>query len=244
MVATAAAYLTGTVDGKEAFDALSQAGQAELKEHKLLGTYLVIGSAVVVVFKMISAILQRGLAKAMYLLVLIVFTLGILKQGKDGGELVYKYGANVEKVANLDSELFDVKEEIDELKEAAKNVVKKAEEKVDTVKEEVTSTVKETAEKANEVKKEISTAVEAAEKAVKTDEATAETLSKVQNSVEAVQEAVTQEAEKDLSAKEESLSEKVKPVQEKAETVLEDSVKVQEKVAPSEVQEVSEESVH
>ncbi|HEY9189883.1 MAG TPA: hypothetical protein VIM88_03375, partial [Sulfurovum sp.] len=40
VIAVFAAYLTGNVDGKEAFILLSEEGQAELKAHKLLGTYL------------------------------------------------------------------------------------------------------------------------------------------------------------------------------------------------------------
>jgi len=120
VVAAVAAYFTGSVDGKEAFPLLSEAAQGELKEHKLLGTYLMLASAVVLVFKLLSAMINRGLMKALYLLVLILFVAGILKQGKEGGELVYKYGVNVEKVQELDSELFDVKEELEELEEANK----------------------------------------------------------------------------------------------------------------------------
>ncbi len=122
MLAAVAAYMTGLVDGKEAFDTLSQTGQEELKEHKLLGTYLMITSAVVVIFKLLSALLRKGIVKAFYLLILIVFVAGILKQGKEGGELVYEYGANVAKVKVLDDELFDCKDELsdtqEELKEA------------------------------------------------------------------------------------------------------------------------------
>ena len=120
VVAAAAAYLTGSVDGKEAFPLLSEAAQGELKEHKLFGTYLMFASAVVLVFKLLSAMISRGLMKALYLLVLILFVAGILKQGKEGGELVYKYGVNVEKVQALDDELFDLKEELEELQEANK----------------------------------------------------------------------------------------------------------------------------
>jgi uncharacterized membrane protein len=121
-VAAVGAYLTGIHDGKEAFDALSQAGQAELKEHRLLGTYLMLASGVVVVFKLLSAMIQRGLMKATYLLVLIVFIAGMFKQGKDGGELVYEYGANVERVQELDSDLFDAKEELSEAQEKLKEL--------------------------------------------------------------------------------------------------------------------------
>ena len=190
MIATVAAYLTGTVDGKEAFDALSQAGQAELKEHKLLGTYLVLGSAVVVVFKMISAILQKGLAKAMYLLVLIVFTLGILKQGKDGGELVYVYGAYVERVANLDSELFDVKEELDELKEETKSISEKVEKKAAEIKEATKEVTAAAQEKAAAVKESVSDAAETvAKKAAEAVESVKEDASQA---IESVKESIPQ----------------------------------------------------
>ena len=127
VVAAAAAYFTGSIDGKEAFPLLGEAAQGELKEHKILGTYLMLASVAVLVFKLLSAMISRRLMKALYLLVLILFVAGILKQGKDGGELVYKYGVNVEKVQELDGELDDLKEELEELEEANKPA--KAEEK-------------------------------------------------------------------------------------------------------------------
>ncbi len=155
VVAVVAAYLTGNVDGKEAFPLLSETVQGELKEHKLLGTYLILASAVVLVFKLLSAMIGRGLMKALYLLVLILFVAGILKQGKEGGELVYTYGVNVEKVQELDTELDDLKEEIEELKEeAAKTPVEKA-----------VNVVTETANEAKEaVHSKVSESIEVAEK--------------------------------------------------------------------------------
>lgn len=110
-------YLTGSVDGKEAFPLLSEAGQEELKGHKLQGTYLMLASGIVLLFKLASMMASRGLVGAFYLLVLIVFVAGILKQGNDGGELVYEFGANVEMVKTLDDEKFDLEEERDELEE-------------------------------------------------------------------------------------------------------------------------------
>ena len=192
MLAAVAAYLTGTVDGKEAFDALSQAGQSELKEHKLLGTYLMIASAVVVLFKMLSATIKRGMMKALYLLVLVVFVAGILKQGHDGGELVYKYGANVERVADLDSDLFDAKEELDEANEALnelkskmKSATEQATQKVEAVKaaasEAVESAVNKGTEAVESVKENTAAAVEAvkAKAAEVTDGASAPEIEKV-----------------------------------------------------------------
>ena len=206
MVAAVAAYLTGTTDGKEAFDALTQAGQAELKEHKLLGTYLMFASAIVVVFKMLSAMIRRGLMKAVYLLVLVVFVAGILKQGHDGGELVYKYGANVERVADLDSDLFDAKEELDE-----------ANDQIKSLKEEMQSASEKAKETVSEAKKAVTEAAEAAgEKASKAAEVVKETVSEAA-------EQVKQDA-----------SEAVETVKEKAAEIMEPaSAPEVEKVAPA-----------
>jgi len=159
VVAAIVAYYTGSVDGKEAFDTLSQTAQTELHAHKQLGTYLMLASMIVLFFKLLSSMVRRGLMKALYLLILILFVAGIVKQGKEGGELVYKYGVNVEKVSTMDSEIFDLKEEIDTLKEEAKPVVQKIEEKAAVVKESVKKSASDVAEKTSK-------AVESAQKSV------------------------------------------------------------------------------
>jgi len=178
VVAAVAAYFTGSVDGKEAWDLLSQAGQTELKEHKLLGTYLMLASTVVLLFKLLSAMIQRGMMKGLFLLILIIFVAGILKQGKEGGELVYKYGANVELVKTLDDEMFDLKEELDELQEEAEKTpvdkaVEAVKEKATQVKEavetktaEVVETVEKKVEETKEKAEEVKEAVEASAKEV------------------------------------------------------------------------------
>jgi len=120
VVAAVSAYLTGSVDGKEAFPLLTEVAKEELKDHKLLGTYLMLFSVVVFIFKLLSMIISKGLMKALYMLILILFVVGILNQGKDGGELVYEHGVNVEKVKVLDDELFDTKEELEDLKDELK----------------------------------------------------------------------------------------------------------------------------
>jgi len=229
MVAAAAAYLTGTVDGKEAFDALSKAGQAELQAHKLLGTYLLLASAVVVVFKLLSAIIQRGLMKATYMLVLIVFTAGILKQGKDGGELVYKYGANIEKVQELDSELFDAQEELEALQEkiasAKKEIVQKVSEAKKAVRETVTKTVEKSKKTVESAKKEAAEVVQEAKEAGKevTEEVTKaveETKEKVNDMAETLQTPVlsAEKASDNASAAVQSNTEQHEAVVEKAQT--------------------------
>jgi len=123
-VASVAAYLTGSVDGKEAYPLLSEIAQSELKEHKLLGTYLMLASVVVLLFKLLSSLISRGLMKALYFLILFLFIAGILNQGKEGGKLVYTYGVNVEKVLTLTNDLDDIKEELEELEEANKPALK------------------------------------------------------------------------------------------------------------------------
>jgi uncharacterized membrane protein len=138
----AMAYLTGGVDGKEAFDLLSSDGQAELKSHKLLGTYVLFTAVAVVIFKLL-AMTGKGFFRVLYFLMLIGLIAITLKQGKDGGELVYEYGANVERVEALTDNLSDAKDEIIEMSEnknKAENVeAKEAEVNATKIREEAVS---------------------------------------------------------------------------------------------------------
>jgi uncharacterized membrane protein len=117
VIVMVAAYFTGLVDGKEAYPALSEAAKETLSEHKTLGTYLMLGSGVLLFFKLLSMLTGKGIMKALYLLLLIVYAVGIFEQGKEGGELVYKYGANVEQVKTLDDKIFDLEEALEEAEE-------------------------------------------------------------------------------------------------------------------------------
>jgi len=153
VVAAVAAYLTGTVDGKAAWDLLAEVGQSELKDHKVLGTYLMLASGVVLVFKLLSSMIQRGLMKALYLFVLIFFVVGILKQGKEGGELVYKHGANVQIVKVKDDALFDCQDDLSDYvaeEKEAEEEAKKAED-AETAKKTEEAKITEEAPKAEAV---------------------------------------------------------------------------------------------
>ena len=141
VVAAVAAYLTGTVDGKAAWDLLTEVGQSELKEHKVLGTYLMLASVVVLLFKFLSAIIKRGLMKALFLFVLIFFVVGILKQGKEGGELVYKHGANVQIVKIKDDALFDCQDDLSDYVAEEKEAEEEAKAAEEAKKSEVVKAV-------------------------------------------------------------------------------------------------------
>jgi len=168
VIAGAGAYLTGLVDGKETFDVLTETGKTALGEHKLLGTYLLLASVIVLFFKLISALLNSGMVKALYILILIAFVLGIFKQGKEGGALVYEHGMNVAQVKTLDDKIFDLEEALEEAEEKIAKSEKKVEEivapaaieaKTEVIKEitlEETTSVEETvAPAAIEVKTEV-----------------------------------------------------------------------------------------
>jgi len=114
VLASVGAYFTGLVDGKEVYPALTEAAKEALAEHKLLGTYLMLASGVVLFFKLLSMITGKGIIKALYILILIAFVAGIFEQGEEGGELVYKYGMNVEQVKTLDDKVFELEEALEE----------------------------------------------------------------------------------------------------------------------------------
>ena len=125
VVVFAMAYLTGLTDGKEAYDMLSPEGQEALKSHKLLGTYLLIGSAIVLLLKFL-AMTGKKVLRVLFFLGLIGFMVTTFEQGEHGGELVYKYGANVEKVKDLDDALFDAKDALEDAESESKNTPKAA----------------------------------------------------------------------------------------------------------------------
>jgi len=212
-VAAVAAYLTGTVDGKEAWDLLSQAGQSELKEHKLFGTYLMLASGVVLLFKLLSAMIHRGLMKGLFLLILIVFVAGILKQGKEGGELVYTHGANVKIVKIKDDALFDCQDDLSDYvaeEKEAEEKAKVAEETATEVKEAVEAKTAEVSEavekKTEEVKENVASAVETATETVES------ATEKVEEKAEEVKEAVEETAAKVEASTEEAVSPAVEVV--------------------------------
>ena len=95
VVSSALAYLTGITDANSAYDTLTAQAKAEVNQHKLLGIYLMLASALLLLLKLFS-LFKNTFLRAIYMLTLIAFIAGVLNQGKEGGELVYEYGINVE----------------------------------------------------------------------------------------------------------------------------------------------------
>ncbi len=74
---------------------LSDEGKEELKEHAKLGIILAIAMSVLAIVKVLASKFQKQILEVIFLVgVILVITL-MLKQGKDGGELVYEYGAGI-----------------------------------------------------------------------------------------------------------------------------------------------------
>jgi len=120
LVAAIGAYFTGLTDAKEAYSTLGEAAKEDLVNHKLLGAYVLLGSGVIFLLKLLSMTGNKAL-KALYVLALIAFVVLLFKQGKEGGELVYEHGLNVEQVETLNDNISDLK---DDLENAKKEVTK------------------------------------------------------------------------------------------------------------------------
>ena len=159
IAAAIGAYITGLTDGKEAFPALNEVAKAALGEHKQLGAYILVGSVFLLVLKLLSMIGNKFL-KALYILILVLFIAVIFKQGKEGGDLVYKHGLNVQQVKTLDDSLFDLKEEMEELQEDFNSTKSKLKETQESQKEVAKAVVAEPVVVATPVVEEVAKIVE------------------------------------------------------------------------------------
>lgn len=110
-----AAYFSGKTDGSEAYPLLSSEGQELLKTHKLLGGYLVYAMLLPLAMKLIAMSIGRTWGKGLLIVSLALVIGFIVKQGKDGGELVYTYGANVAAVTQLNEKLQSAQENYEDM---------------------------------------------------------------------------------------------------------------------------------
>ncbi len=111
-----AAYITGNVDAKSAD---IQGAKDLLAMHKEIGIYLLYGSFVVLLFKLISMLVQKGQIRFFYLLLLVVFDVILLNNTQKGTALVYKYGVTPGKTVHK------VKEEKSTLSNSEPKSIKK-----------------------------------------------------------------------------------------------------------------------
>ena len=86
------AWYTGSQAGPEIYDYLSEAGQHELVEHKNLGLVLAIALSIAAAIKSTGCSMKKFWLEAVAIVLVIGITAATLVQGKDGGEIVYKYG--------------------------------------------------------------------------------------------------------------------------------------------------------
>jgi len=93
-----AAYFTGKADGGEAFDLLGAEAREALGGHRLLGAYLVYALLIPLLFKLMAMLMAQKWARGALIVSLVIFISFVVKQGYDGGELVYRYGVNVSEV--------------------------------------------------------------------------------------------------------------------------------------------------
>jgi len=120
MVVYAGSFFTGKADGLEALSSLSLEAKEELKEHKLLGIYMVYATSILFLFKVLAMLIKQNWLRNIFLILLVLFTATAFKEGKDGGELVYKYGVNVKTVNELQSRADDMQNDIDTIKQELK----------------------------------------------------------------------------------------------------------------------------
>ena len=219
-----AAFVTGKTDGSETWDLLTKAGKADLQEHKLIGIYLLLGSVAILFLKLFAVALRTWWMKLIYMLLLIGFVGAVLYQGKEGGELVFKHGANNERVQDLMSDMDDLKDEIAELKEDAGT-----DEESEASDEEETQKAPQATESAKEeTKEETSTPAPAAEKTEKSEEKAdepkkEETSAATENAAQTVK-AVKESAKETAHKVAEKTSEVAKKVTETAQKAV-DSAK-------------------
>jgi len=111
------AYGTGVIDGKNGGLLLSDEGLEHLKAHKQIGIYLLYLSGVPILLKLFTLAVKKPWAKIIYMLSFVGIIALTLFQAKEGGELVYKYGLNVEAKIAFEDQLEELTDEMDEVKE-------------------------------------------------------------------------------------------------------------------------------
>jgi len=128
-----ATYGTGVIDGKNGGLLVSDEGLEQLKLHKNIGIYLLYLSGLPILLKLLTLVVKKPWAKIVYLVAFVAIIGLTLFQAKEGGELVYTYGLNVEAKVNLDDTVEELQDEMDELKEEYEEKITALQEKCDAL---------------------------------------------------------------------------------------------------------------
>ena len=112
-----AAFMTGVVDAKNGWQLLDSDAMQHLKEHKKIGVYLIYLTALPILLKLLTLVVKQPWVKVVYPLSFVGIIALTMYQAKEGGELVYKYGVNVEAKVDLDDKVEELQDEVDELEE-------------------------------------------------------------------------------------------------------------------------------
>jgi uncharacterized membrane protein len=110
-----AAWYTGGLQGKDVYPLLSEEGQTLLKQHKELGLYMVVITAVLALTKIVACKARNVVLETIVLIGLLGTSSLLAYQGLLGGDIVYKHGGGVEKYSDgmdcLDDPSMFVKED-------------------------------------------------------------------------------------------------------------------------------------
>lgn len=108
------AFFTGKADGSEVYPLISGDAKKLLIEHKQFGLYLAIAMGIATLIKLFGCIKKVYKAEIFAIILVAIVAGGVPYQGKMGGELTYKYGANVEKYSDGMDCLADPEDFLDE----------------------------------------------------------------------------------------------------------------------------------
>lgn len=95
-----AAYFSGKEDAGIAFEGLTAEGKEALQTHAGFALYLVIAMVLATLIKIFACVKKIFPVEIVSIVLVALTTLGILYQGKTGGDVTYLHGANVAKHAD------------------------------------------------------------------------------------------------------------------------------------------------
>jgi uncharacterized membrane protein len=112
-----AAFFSGKSDGSEVFMSLNGEGRNLLLAHKDLGLYITIAMVIAAIIKFYGCFKQNKKIEIVSIAFVGLIAMGVLYQGKMGGELTFTHGAHVENHAKGMECIDDPEDYLDSLEE-------------------------------------------------------------------------------------------------------------------------------